>query len=181
MERAVVSYPAIARGAVDLFMARFDPALGGATSDQRKQRLEAGETGLASALEAVTTLDEDRILRGFLNAVRCSLRTNYWHDKEWISFKIDSRAIDELPAPRPLVEIFVYSPRMEGIHLRGGRVARGGIRWSDRREDFRPEILRLLKTQMVKNAVTVPVGPKGGVHVKQPPAGGPPAQVQSGA
>ncbi len=102
---------------------------------------------------------------------RCSLRTNYWLDKEWISFKVDSRAIDELPAPRPLVEIFVYSPRMEGIHLRGGRVARGGIRWSDRREDFRTEILGLMKTQVVKNAVIVPTGSKGGFYVKRPPLG----------
>src|SRR5260370_28940263 len=168
MERAVVSYPAIARGAVDLFMARFDPALGGATSDQRKQRLEAVEAELASALEAVTTLDEDRILRRFLNAVRCSLRTNYWHAKEWISFKIDSRAIDELPAPRPLVQLFVYSPRMEGIHLRGGRVARGGIRWSDRREDFRTEVLGLMKTQMVNNAVIVPGGSNAAFYVNRP-------------
>ena len=120
----------------------------------------------------MATLDEDRILRRFLNAVRCSLRTNYWHDKEWISFKVDSRTIDELPAPRPLVEIFVYSPRMEGIHLRGGRVARGGIRWSDRREDFRTEILGLMKTQIVKNAVIVPTGSKGGFYVKRPPARG---------
>ena len=90
-------------------------------------------------------------------------------DKEWISFKVDSRTIDELPAPRPLFEIFVYSPRMEGIHLRGGRVARGGIRWSDRREDFRTEILGLMKTQMVKNAVIVPAGSKGGFYVKRPP------------
>ena len=104
--------------------------------------------------------------------------------KEWISFKIDSRALDELPAPRPLVEVFVYSPRMEGIHLRGGRVARGGIRWSDRREDFRTEILGLMKTQMVKNAVIVPVGSKGGFYVKQPPinaqgGGGTREQVQA--
>ena len=100
-------------------------------------------------------------------------------DKEWISFKVDSRAIDELPAPRPLVEIFVYSPRMEGIHLRGGRVARGGIRWSDRREDFRTEILGLMKTQMVKNAVIVPIGSKGGFYVKRPPVGGTREQVQA--
>ena len=108
--------------------------------------------------------------------VALHLRTNYWQTgadgapKDWISFKIDSRALDELPAPRPLVEIFVYSPRMEGIHLRGGRVARGGIRWSDRREDFRTEVLGLMKTQMVKNAVIVPVGSKGGFYVKQPPS-----------
>jgi len=169
MERALVAYPAIARGTVELFMARFDPALGAANSDERRQRIETVEGRLASALEAVATLDEDRILRRFLNAVRCSLRTNYWHDKEWISFKVDSRAIDELPAPRPLVEIFVYSPRMEGIHLRGGRVARGGIRWSDRREDFRTEILGLAKAQEVKNSVIVPSGAKGGFVCKRLP------------
>ncbi|HTE38377.1 MAG TPA: NAD-glutamate dehydrogenase domain-containing protein, partial [Reyranella sp.] len=169
MERALVAYPAIARGTVELFRARFDPALGEAQSAERKTRLEAIETTIAETLEGVATLDEDRILRRFLNAVRCSLRTNYWLDKEWISFKVDSRAIDELPAPRPLVEIFVYSPRMEGIHLRGGRVARGGIRWSDRREDFRTEVLGLMKTQIVKNAVIVPTGSKGGFYVKRPP------------
>jgi glutamate dehydrogenase len=179
MERALVAYPAIARGTVELFVARFDPALGAAGSDERKQRIETVESQLAAALEDVTTLDEDRILRRFVNAVRCSLRTNYWHDKEWISFKVDSRAIDELPAPRPLVEIFVYSPRMEGIHLRGGRVARGGIRWSDRREDFRTEILGLMKTQIVKNAVIVPTGSKGGFYVKRPPANGTREQMQA--
>ncbi|MEO8560182.1 MAG: NAD-glutamate dehydrogenase domain-containing protein, partial [Rhodospirillales bacterium] len=111
----------------------------------------------------------------FLNAVQCSLRTNFFQTaedgwaKEWISVKLDSKKIDELPLPRPMVEIFVYSPRMEGIHLRGGKVARGGIRWSDRREDFRTEILSLMKAQMVKNAVIVPVGSKGGFVVKHPP------------
>jgi glutamate dehydrogenase len=179
MERALVAYPAIARGIVDLFKARFDPALGEARSAERTTRLEEIEKTITEALERVATLDEDRILRRFLNAVRCSLRTNYWLDKEWISFKIDSRAIDELPAPRPMVEIFVYSPRMEGIHLRGGRVARGGIRWSDRREDFRTEILGLMKTQIVKNAVIVPTGSKGGFYVKRPPVGGTREQAQA--
>jgi glutamate dehydrogenase len=175
MERALAAYPKVARGLVDLFVARFDPGLGEASSEDRARRVSAIETELSAALEAVATLDEDRILRRFHNAVLCTLRTNYWQTtaegtrKEWISFKIDSRALDELPAPRPLVEIFVYSPRMEGIHLRGGRVARGGIRWSDRREDFRTEILGLMKTQMVKNAVIVPVGSKGGFYVKRPP------------
>jgi glutamate dehydrogenase len=171
MERALVAYPAIARHLVDLFAARFDPT-----------RTNGGtviESGLAAELEKVGTLDEDRILRRFLNAVECTLRTNYWLEKDWISFKLDSRRIDDLPAPRPLVEIFVYSPRMEGIHLRGGRVARGGIRWSDRREDFRTEILGLMKTQVVKNAVIVPTGSKGGFYVKRPPAGGTREQVQA--
>ncbi|MBN9536948.1 MAG: hypothetical protein BGN99_14900 [Alphaproteobacteria bacterium 65-37] len=185
MERALAAYPAVARLLVDLFKTRFDPALGGATAVDRVQKVETLETALATALEAVTTLDEDRILRRFHNAILCTLRTNYWQTgsdgavKDWISFKIDSRAIDDLPAPRPLVEIFVYSPRMEGIHLRGGRVARGGIRWSDRREDFRTEILGLMKTQMVKNAVIVPVGSKGGFYVKRPPAGGTREQIQA--
>src|SRR5690606_424203 len=92
--------------------------------------------------------------------------------KEYVSFKLDSARIDELPLPRPLVEVFVYSPRAEAIHLRGGKVARGGIRWSDRREDFRTEVLGLMKAQMVKNAVIVPVGSKGGFVVKRPPQGG---------
>ena len=181
MERVLSSYPAIARLVIDLFLARFDPALGEAASDARKQKLEPIDAEIAGALEGVATLDEDRILRRFLNAVRCTLRTNYWQaGKDWISIKIDSRAIDELPAPRPLFEIFVYSPRMEGIHLRGGRVARGGIRWSDRREDFRTEILGLMKTQMVKNAVIVPVGSKGGFYVKRSTrCGGTREQVQA--
>ena len=185
MERTLAAYPVLARGLVDLFVARFDPALGEAQSDTRKNKGEAIEAALATALEGVTTLDEDRILRRFLNAVSCTLRTNFWQTaadgtaKEWISLKIDSRAIDELPAPRPMVEIFVYSPRMEGIHLRGGRVARGGIRWSDRREDFRTEVLSLMKTQMVKNAVIVPVGSKGGFYVKRPPVGGTREEAQA--
>ena len=183
MERTLAAYPAIAHGLVDLFLVRFDPALGAAQADARARGSQAIEAALATALEGVTTLDEDRILRRFLNAVRSTLRTNYWQTtgdgtpKEWIALKIDSRAIDDLPAPRPLVEIFVYSPRMEGIHLRGGRVARGGIRWSDRREDFRTEILSLMKTQMVKNAVIVPVGSKGGFYVKRPPVDGTREQV----
>ena len=185
MERTLAAYPAIARGLVDLFRARFDPVLGEARSEARKARSEEIEADIAAALEAVTTLDEDRILRRFLNAVGCTLRTNFWQTaadgtaKDWISIKIDSRAIDELPAPRPLVEIFVYSPRMEGIHLRGGKVARGGIRWSDRREDFRTEVLSLMKTQMVKNAVIVPVGSKGGFYVKRPPLNGSREEIQA--
>ncbi|MBV8413039.1 MAG: NAD-glutamate dehydrogenase, partial [Alphaproteobacteria bacterium] len=185
MERALGAYPAMARHLVDLFIARLDPALGDAASNPRHEKVELIESRIAAALETITTLDEDRILRRFANAVRSTLRTNYWQTdeegqpKDWISFKIDSRAIDELPAPRPLVEIFVYSPRTEGIHLRGGRVARGGIRWSDRREDFRTEILGLMKTQMVKNAVIVPVGSKGGFYVKRPPANGTREQVQA--
>ncbi|HUX80528.1 MAG TPA: NAD-glutamate dehydrogenase domain-containing protein, partial [Alphaproteobacteria bacterium] len=123
----------------------------------------------------VENLDEDRILSKFVNAISSTLRTNYYQlkdgiPKSYVSFKIDCSAVDEMPLPRPMFEIFVYSPRVEAIHLRGGKVARGGIRWSDRREDFRTEVLGLMKAQTVKNAVIIPVGSKGGFVVKRPPA-----------
>jgi glutamate dehydrogenase len=125
-------------------------------------------------LDAVTNLDQDRILRRILNLLQATLRTNYFQrpggkHKSYVSFKIDSRAVEDMPLPRPLVEVWVYSADVEAVHLRGGRVARGGIRWSDRPEDFRTEILGLMKAQMVKNAVIVPVGSKGGFFVKRPP------------
>ncbi|MFT5182700.1 MAG: glutamate dehydrogenase, partial [Alphaproteobacteria bacterium] len=141
-----------------------------------KRKAEGLSRDIAAALENVSNLDEDRIIRRFANAVEATMRTNYYQtdeagqEKPYLSFKIDSRAIDGLPEPRPLKEVFVYSPRMEGCHLRGGDVARGGIRWSDRREDFRTEVLGLQKAQMVKNAVIVPVGSKGGFVCKQLPA-----------
>ena len=143
MERVLSPYPAIAAAADRSLPGALRSGAGRGGVRRPQQKLEPIDAEITGALEGVATLDEDRILRRFLNAVRCTpahqlLATT---GKDWISFKIDSRAIDELPAPRPLVEIFVYSPRMEGIHLRGGRVARGGIRWSDRREDFRTEIL----------------------------------------
>ena len=186
MERALAAYPAIARGLVDLFLARFDPALGEAQSDERTTRIEAIEAAIAE--RAGRRRDPRRgphpaALPQCASAAPCAPISGRPAPtvprRTGSRFKIDSRAIDELPAPRPLVEIFVYSPRMEGIHLRGGRVARGGIRWSDRREDFRTEILGLMKTQMVKNAVIVPVGSKGGFYVKRPPAGGTREQVQA--
>ncbi|MDQ3285356.1 MAG: NAD-glutamate dehydrogenase, partial [Actinomycetota bacterium] len=147
-----------------------------------KQRAQ-GETErqtseLRDAIDTVASLDEDRILTSFLNVVVATLRTNYFQSgpdgepKDYLSFKLDPTRIPELPLPRPMFEIFVYSPRTEGVHLRGGEVARGGIRWSDRREDFRTEILGLMKAQTVKNAVIVPVGAKGGFVVKQPPTDG---------
>ena len=122
------------------------------------------------------SLDDDRILRSFLRLIQATLRTNYFQlgdegqAKPYLSFKLDPELVPDLPLPRPMYEIWVYSPRTEGVHLRGGKVARGGIRWSDRREDFRTEILGLMKAQMVKNAVIVPVGAKGGFVVKRPPA-----------
>jgi glutamate dehydrogenase len=177
IEETFAKHPAIARRLVDLFAARFDPDLPGTPEDRI-----TNERGIAReiehALDAVTNLDEDRILRRYLNLIGATLRTNHYQrddsgrPKPYLSLKLDSRAIDELPLPRPMVEVFVYAPRVEAIHLRGGRVARGGIRWSDRREDFRTEILGLMKAQMVKNAVIVPVGSKGGFVVKRPPAAG---------
>ncbi|BCW87179.1 NAD-specific glutamate dehydrogenase [Alphaproteobacteria bacterium SO-S41] len=174
MEEALVRNPDIAAFIVELFEARFAPGwagdkeLGVKTVDSLRERIE-------NALRDVKSLDEDRILRRFRNAVDAMLRTNAWQrgpdgaDRPALSFKFDSAKLDELPAPRPWVEIFVYSPRVEGVHLRYGRVARGGIRWSDRREDFRTEILGLVKAQQVKNAVIVPVGSKGGFYPKMLP------------
>ncbi len=174
MEETLAANPRITRLLVELFEARLDP--------DRQQRAEGETERLTSeikeALDAVTSLDEDRILASYLNVVLATLRTNYFQSgpdgepKDYLSFKLDPARIPELPLPRPMFEIFVYSPRTEGIHLRGGEVARGGIRWSDRREDFRTEILGLMKAQTVKNAVIVPVGAKGGFVVKQPPADG---------
>jgi glutamate dehydrogenase len=162
----------IARNLVNLFVARFDPR-GGARAEKRTVEFRAA---IEAALEKVASLDEDRILRRFYNLLQVALRTNYFQPgpdgelKPYLSLKFDSRKIEELPAPKPLYEIFVYSPATEGIHLRGGKVARGGIRWSDRREDFRTEVLGLMKAQMVKNAVIVPAGAKGGFVLKRPPA-----------
>ena len=169
MEAALCAHPDLARLIVGLFHARFDPA------SHDPATAEAAAAALESGLDAVASLDEDRALRRYVNFIKAVMRTNFYQTgpdgapKPYVSFKLDSRAVDDLPAPRPWVEVFVYSPRMEGIHLRGGKVARGGIRWSDRREDFRTEILGLMKAQMVKNAVIVPVGSKGGFVVKRPP------------
>jgi glutamate dehydrogenase len=165
MERTLIGNPHIARLLVALFAARFDPD----THDEASAQALTDET--EAAIDAVQSLDEDRILRSFMSVVRAMLRTNHYRaGSACLSFKLDSQALDLLPQPRPRFEIFVYSPRVEGVHLRGGRVARGGIRWSDRREDFRTEVLGLMKAQMVKNALIVPVGSKGGFVVKRPPA-----------
>ncbi|HJQ59466.1 MAG TPA: NAD-glutamate dehydrogenase, partial [Vineibacter sp.] len=185
VERALAANIGIAGDLAALFRAQLDPALGELDAPERRERIEKARASIAAALEGVASLDEDRILRRYLNAIECTLRTNLWQSgadgrpKSYVSFKLDSRRLDELPLPRPMVEIFVYSPRVEAVHLRGGPVARGGIRWSDRREDFRTEILSLMKAQMVKNAVIVPVGSKGGFYVKRPPAGGTREQVQA--
>ncbi|HUL08479.1 MAG TPA: NAD-glutamate dehydrogenase [Candidatus Acidoferrum sp.] len=174
MEATLAGNTGIAAALVKLFRTLFDPASGANV----ESRVKAIVTDIERALDAVVNLDEDRILRRFLNVIQSTLRTNFFKGakagqiKPYLSFKLDSRAVDELPLPRPLFEIFVYSPRVEAVHLRNGKVARGGIRWSDRREDFRTEVLGLMKTQVVKNAVIVPSGSKGGFVVKRPPATG---------
>ncbi len=173
IEQTLAAHPAISRQLLDLFLARFDP------QPERDGAAEATalEAQIHSALDEVANLDDDRILRQFLAAILATVRTNYFQRKDgapkpYFSIKINSHGIPGLPEPKPLWEIYVYSPRVEGIHLRGGKVARGGLRWSDRMEDFRTEVLGLMKAQMVKNAVIVPVGSKGGFVVKNPPPGG---------
>ena len=178
LESMLAKYPAIARGLAELFAARFDPA----SPDGREATVGALRSTLAQALDAVPSLDDDRMGRAMVGLVEATLRTNAYRpidatSLEWetgphrgaVVFKLDPALIPDLPLPRPMFEIWVYSPRVEGVHLRGGRVARGGLRWSDRREDFRTEVLGLMKAQMVKNAVIVPVGAKGGFVVKRPP------------
>ncbi|GJD78162.1 NAD-glutamate dehydrogenase [Methylobacterium gregans] len=164
-------HPAIARGIVALFRARFDPGL----STDREAAQRALREELETRLAEVTSLDEDRILRRFVNLVEAAVRTNLYQagpdgaPRETISVKFACAAVANMPLPRPFFEIFVYSPRVEGVHLRYGYVARGGLRWSDRPEDFRTEILGLVKAQQVKNAVIVPVGAKGGFYPKRLP------------
>ena len=149
-----------------------------ARSMDRGGQEAAARGALLKMLDRVGSLDDDRILRGFIGAIDATLRTSYFQmaadglPGHCISFKFDSAQVPDLPRPRPYREIFVYGPRVEGVHLRFGPVARGGLRWSDRREDFRTEVLGLVKAQMVKNTVIVPVGAKGGFFVKQPPASG---------
>ncbi len=171
MEDTLAENPELARLLVRMFHARLDPAAKGdreAASAEIADKIHAG-------LETVEILDQDRIIRRFLNAIESTLRTNYFQrgadggEKPYLSIKLASEQIDELPLPRPFREIFVHSPRVEAVHLRFGMVARGGLRWSDRREDFRTEVLGLVKAQQVKNAVIVPVGSKGGFVVKRSP------------
>ncbi|MEM8916398.1 MAG: NAD-glutamate dehydrogenase domain-containing protein, partial [Pseudomonadota bacterium] len=174
LEDALANHPPITANLVALFEARFRTDLKG----DRGKAMAALTDKITNQLNDVERLDEDRILRRYVNLITSTLRTNFYQlseeetPKPYLSLKLDSGSIDELPKPRPMKEIFVYSPRVEAVHLRGGPVARGGLRWSDRREDFRTEILGLMKSQMVKNAVIVPVGSKGGFVVKQPPSEG---------
>ena len=184
MQGALAANPHIAAMLVELFHVRLDPARqveAPHPTDAAMEHLDASLEVMArieAALDEVANLDEDRILRSYIGVIRATLRTNYFQPgpggspKPYVSFKLDPHRIPELPEPRPKYEIFVYSPQVEGVHLRSGAVARGGIRWSDRREDFRTEVLGLAKAQQVKNAVIVPVGSKGGFVPKKLPADG---------
>jgi glutamate dehydrogenase len=168
MAETLLQYPRAASALVALFRARFDPGLGDA---ERNDAAGTALTACRELIDAVTGLDADRILRGCLDVICATLRTNFYRRRPFLSFKLDPAAVPQMPAPRPRFEIFVYSPRVEGVHLRYGPVARGGLRWSDRPQDFRTEILGLVKAQAVKNAVIVPVGAKGGFVVRRPEAG----------
>src|SRR4051812_3102356 len=178
IERALRANVELARLLVRLFEARFDPELtvGDAVDHGgRRELTDALLEEIHAALDAVASLDHDRILRSFLTLIQATVRTNVFQrgedggPKPYLSFKLDPRAVPDLPQPRPVHEIFVYSPRVEGVHLRFGDVARGGLRWSDRQEDFRTEVLGLVKAQTVKNAVIIPTGAKGGFVGKHLP------------
>ncbi|BBX15742.1 NAD-glutamate dehydrogenase [Mycolicibacterium duvalii] len=171
----VNEHAATARSLVELFEALFAPADPEASETNRRDA-QAAAAAVSADIDALVSLDADRVLRAFASMMQATLRTNYFvtgagsaRAQNVLSFKLNPELIDELPLPRPKFEIFVYSPRVEGVHLRFGFVARGGLRWSDRKEDFRTEILGLVKAQAVKNAVIVPVGAKGGFVVKNPP------------
>ena len=171
MESLLAEHADIARLLIALFETRF--ALKMADAARQAESMKIGQA-LDHALDQVASLDGDRVLRAFLAMIRATLRTNYYQrdakgqHKPYVSFKLDPSKVPELPLPLPMFEIWVYAPEVEGVHLRGGRVARGGLRWSDRRQDFRTEVLGLMKAQMVKNTVIVPVGAKGGFVVKKP-------------
>lgn len=183
IETALTKHPFISRLIVDLFKAYFDPSK---AKDSAKKGASVNQA-IEEALQRVDSLDEDRILRSVTGLVNNTLRTNFFQmdengePKAWLSLKLNSHGIADLPEPKPFREIFVYSPRVEAVHLRSDWISRGGIRWSDRHEDFRTEVLGLMKTQQVKNSVIVPMGAKGGFVVKQPPKeGGRPAYLKEG-
>ncbi len=168
-------YPQIAASIFNLFRDIFDPTLG---EKSRQRKVNDSRQELLAALVSVPSIDEDRILRRYLNAVDATLRTNFFQKapdgepRPMLAFKFDPQRLEGLPEPRPFREIFVYGVEVEGVHLRFGKVARGGLRWSDRAQDYRTEVLGLVKAQQVKNAVIVPVGAKGGFFPKQLPSGG---------
>jgi glutamate dehydrogenase len=173
IENTFARYPNIAELLINFFNLRFDP-----TTKASEKTINKVASDIEASLDNVANLDDDRIIRRFVEMISATIRTNYFQphaetgEKSYISFKIRPSQISDVPLPLPEFEIFVYSPQLEGVHLRGGKVARGGLRWSDRREDFRTEILGLVKAQQVKNTVIVPVGAKGGFVCKQLPSDG---------
>jgi glutamate dehydrogenase len=172
MRATLGRFPEFCRGFVQQFQAMFDPDLGSA---ERTRCYTASVRRIARELDKTVSLDDDRILRAFASALTATLRTSVFMDtnplKPYVAFKFDSSRLVELPKPRPMFEIFVYSQRVEGVHLRAGRIARGGLRWSDRLEDYRTEVLGLMQAQQVKNSLIVPAGAKGGFVCKQLPIG----------
>ncbi|MDZ7643203.1 MAG: NAD-glutamate dehydrogenase [Woeseiaceae bacterium] len=174
MEDVLTEYADVARRLVEQFELQFDPAI---KARDRETSLQACVSSIQRAIARARNLDEDRILTAFAGAVSATLRTNYFQrdahgqPKRRLSIKLDPGRLPEVPLPKPRLEIFVYAPEVEGVHLRGGAVARGGLRWSDRREDFRTEVLGLMKAQVVKNTVIVPTGAKGGFVPKRLPDG----------
>lgn len=174
IQDALISNPSIAKQLIQLFVTRF----GLAEILDRAEKLKMIQQSIFTALDSVESLDHDKILRRYIDIILATLRTNYYQttkeglSKTYLSFKLEPTKIPEMPLPLPLYEIFVYSPRFEGVHLRCAKVARGGLRWSDRREDFRTEVLGLMKAQQVKNALIVPNGAKGGFYPKNLPVDG---------
>jgi glutamate dehydrogenase len=184
-QQALIINPAVVEALLELFVLKFD--LSDVPIEGRKASVEACEAKISSLLQAVASLEHDRVLRRLYVLIKAILRTNYYqtksdgHHKDYISFKIASRELTDLPDPKPYREIFVWSPSVEGVHLRFGPVARGGLRWSDRKDDFRTEVLGLVKAQQVKNAVIVPVGSKGGFYPKKLPTSGTPEDIKAEA
>jgi len=178
MADALIRHPLLARQLHDLFQAMFDPARAADPGEDTEVTAKHIKAAIADQLADVPSIDDDRILRSILTVIEATLRTNYFspgangETRTSLAFKLNSRAIAELPDPKPYREIFVFGPEVEGVHLRFGPVARGGLRWSDRAQDYRTEVLGLVKAQQVKNAVIVPVGAKGGFYPKRLPAGG---------
>ncbi|MDX1506846.1 MAG: NAD-glutamate dehydrogenase [Woeseiaceae bacterium] len=183
MEDVLATHAILVGLLVEQFETHFDPSLKAVT---RKNRLDELSGLIKRGISRAGSVDEDRILSAFADAIDASLRTNYFlHDdngapKPYISVKFDPKRMSEVPRPKPCYEIFVYSPEVEGVHLRGGEVARGGLRWSDRREDFRTEVLGLMKAQVVKNTVIVPTGAKGGFYCKRLPTDDRAAMLETG-
>jgi len=185
-EEALSEHPGVARLILELFRIKFDPAAD-TPPEERAAAAEITFESIVEALQTVRSLDHDRVLRRLALLVRALKRTNFYQTDEtgrpkpYVSFKVASRELEDLPAPKPFREVFVWAPHVEGVHLRFGPVARGGLRWSDRRDDFRTEVLGLVKAQQVKNAVIVPVGSKGGFYPKALPRGGSNEEVRAAA